>query len=50
MKLKFIRPIALPCSYCGAAPGEKCIVTLDPEHRELSVPWNHRARERELVS
>lgn len=49
MKLKFIRPIAMPCSYCGAGVGEKCIVTLDPEQGELSISWNHRARERELV-
>lgn len=49
MKLKFIRPISLACSYCGAKPGQKCIVTLDPEQGELSVPWNHRARETELV-
>lgn len=45
MKLKLIKPIAVGCSYCGAEAGEKCIVTLDPERRELSVPWNHRARE-----
>lgn len=33
------------CSYCGAKPGEQCILTLAPDLPPLSVKWEHRARE-----
>jgi len=35
------------CTYCGATPGQPCVVTLDPEVGPLSVPWHHHAREEE---
>jgi len=45
MKLKLIQPQSLPCTYCGARPGEPCIVTLYPEAGPLSIKWNHGARQ-----
>lgn len=32
------------CSYCGAKPGEQCIVTLSEQPEPLSIRWHHNSR------
>lgn len=49
MRLKTIAPTSIGCSYCGAKPGEKCIVTLAPEVGPLSVAWSHNTREEQAA-
>jgi hypothetical protein len=45
-----MRKRELACPYCGAKPGERCVLTLAPELPPLSIYWEHRARtERELA-
>jgi hypothetical protein len=49
MKLKVIPPKSVTCEYCGASPGEQCILTLAPEVGPLSITWNHRTREQAVA-
>lgn len=32
------------CTYCGANPGDPCVVTLAPEVGPLSITWYHNTR------
>lgn len=45
-----MRALLYVCPYCGANPGEQCVVTLAPEVGPLSIRWNHRSREEAFLA
>jgi hypothetical protein len=45
VRLKVIPVDSVGCPYCGAKPGQPCVVTLAPEVGPLSIKWYHGKRQ-----